>query len=448
MTALLRRCGRTVIVLAAILGSALPASAEEPVKLEESFRAGRVYRVSTRVDLSGSLTPPTEKGQPAPKPVSVKGDSAIDYDERLLTIEEGQVRKTIRLYSRMDFERTLGDRPQDSSLRPAVHRLVVMRQNGTKAPFSPDGPLTWGEIDLARTDVFTPALSGMLPDHAVRVGDRWTTSADAVRELTDMERIDEGKIECRLEEVAPKDGRRQARVTFAGTVRGSNEDGPNRQQLDGWLLFDMESNHLSYLYLKGVHSLLDQDGKEAGRVEGRYVLSRKADIASQKLGDEALKGVTLEPNAENSLLLYDNPDFGVRFLFPRRWHVAGVHGSQVALDGADGSGLLITLDAPARTPTGEQFLKESRDWLESKKVKVLRVEAARPVTGAAGLEHFALETQAADQKAVMDYYVVHQANGGATLAARLLSADLETVRKEVEEIARGLTITKKIAGSK
>ena len=72
-----------------------------------------------------------------------------------------------------------------------------------------------------------------------------------------------------------KDGRAQARVTFRGTVRGANEDGPNRQQLDGWLLFDLDSNYLSYLYLKGVHSLLDPDGKEVGRVEGRYVLSRK-----------------------------------------------------------------------------------------------------------------------------------------------------------------------------
>ena len=248
--------------------SAAWAAAEEPVNLTETLREGRVYRVSTRVDLTGTLTPPAEKGRPAPKPISIKGDSAIDYDERLLTVEKGEVHKTIRLYGRMDFERTLGDRPQESTLRPAVHRLVVMRQSGAKAPFSPDGPLTWGEIDLVRTDVFTPALTGMLPDHAVRLGDRWNVSADAVRELTDMERIDDGKIECRLDDISAKDGRRQARVTFAGTVRGANEDGPNRQQLDGWYLFDLESNHLSYLYLKGVHSLLDADGKEAGRVEG------------------------------------------------------------------------------------------------------------------------------------------------------------------------------------
>ncbi len=428
--------------LLTVLGSALPALADDSVKLAESFREGRVYRISTRVDLSGALTPPPDKGQPAPKPVMVKGDSAIDYDERLLAVENGDVRKTIRLYSRMDFHKTLADRPSEGTLRPAVRRLVVIREKGTKAPFSPDGPLTWGEIDLVRTDVFTPALAGMLPDRAVQVGDRWNVSDDAVRELTDMEHIDDGKIECRLDEISQQDGRRQARVTFNGTVRGGNEDGPNRQQLEGWYLFDLESGCLSYVYLKGVHSLLDQDGKEMGRIEGRYVLSRKADVTSRELGDDALKGVALEPNADDTRLLYDNPDLGVRFLYPRRWHVGAVRGSQVALDGADGSGLLITVDTPARTPTGAQFLDESRSWLESRKVKVLRTDAVK--TTAPGLEHFALETEAADQKAVMDYYVARQANGGATLAARLGVDDLEALQKEVEGIARSLTVTKKI----
>ena len=63
---------------------------------------------------------------------------------------------------------------------------------------------------------------------------------------------------------------------------------------------------------------------------------------------------------------------------------------------------------------------------------------------APGLEHFALETEAAEQKAVMDYYVVRQANGGATLAARLMSDDAGGAEKEVEGIARSLAITRKM----
>jgi len=73
-----------------------------------------------------------------------------------------------------------------------------------------------------------------------------------------------------------------------------------------------------------------------------------------------------------------------------------------------------------------------------------RVDPAKAVAGPAGLEHFALQTQAADQKAVMDSYVARQTNGGATLAARLMPDDLEALQKEVEGIARSLAVTKKI----
>src|SRR5262249_57438695 len=129
-------------------------------------------------------------------------------------------------------------------------------------------------IDLLRTDVFTPALGGLFPDGAVRVGDRWQASLTSVQELTDLEKIDGGTLNCRLERVAVVDGRRQARVSLSGTVRGTNEDGPTRQELEGHFLFDLESNHLSYLLLRGRHFLLDAEGREAGEGEGEVVPGR------------------------------------------------------------------------------------------------------------------------------------------------------------------------------
>ena len=101
--------------------------------------------------------------------------------------------------------------------------------------------------------------------------------------------------------------------------------------------------------------MLDKDGKEVGRIEGRFVLTRQANTRSPVLSDTALKDVATEPNADNTRLLYDNRELGVRFLYPRRWHVASVRGSQVTLDSADGSGLLVTLDPLTRAPTGAAF---------------------------------------------------------------------------------------------
>jgi hypothetical protein len=422
--------------------------ADEPLVIAERFANGDQCLVNCRVELSGTLTPEPEKGKDS-KPLPIKGESAIEYDERILSVDsKGTVQKTVRIYRRVDFQRTVGGREQQQTIRPTVRRLVLLRKDNTEVPFSPDGPLTWGEIDLVRTDVFTPALSGLLPSQGVRKGDHWKAAVEAVKELTDMERIEDGGLECKLEEVTSLSvngqPRRQARIAFTGAVRGVNEDGPNRQHLDGYLYFDLESNHLSYLTLKGVHFLLNKDGKEVGKVEGRFTLTRQTQQRSKDLSDEAIRGLTLEPSANNTLLLYDNPDLGVHFLHPRRWRLAAERGQQITLDAADGSGLLITIEPANNVPTPVQYLKESRDWFVKQKVKVLHEEPGKTLrTDHGQLDRFALQVEINGQKLLMDYLVVRQQGGGATMAARLAPTELTALREEVEQIARSVVITKR-----
>jgi hypothetical protein len=438
-----------VSALTVVLTLVGQSAAKEPVQLTERFAPGYQCYVRVRVDLTGTLSPPTEAGRPAAKPLAFVGDSAIEYDERVLALDkDGSVQKTARICRRTDFHRTLGGQEQQSLLRPAVRRLVVLRRNNTEVPFSPDGPLTWGEIDLVRTDVFAPALTGLLAGNPVQWGDRWAAHESAVRELTDLERIDEGKVECQLEQVAIIEGRRQARVTLTGTVRGINEDGPNRQILEGYFYFDLESNHLSYLYLKGIHSMLDKDGREAGRVEGRFVMTRQVNGNCPELSDDALRGVALEPDANNTLLLYDNPNAGVRFLYPRRWRVTAVRGAQITLDGADGNGLLLTVDRTRPGPSGEQFLAEAQNWLVKQNARLLHADRLHQVRGEPVLEAFALEAELSGQKFLMDYYVTRQPAGGATLAARLVPSDREEARREVDRLARSIVISPPAGGRK
>jgi hypothetical protein len=322
-----------------------------------------------------------------------------------------------------------------------VRRIVEVRMNNTEVPFSPDGPLTWGEIDLLRTDVFTPALLGLLPEREVRVGDRWKASLDAVRELTDFEHVDEGGLDCRLERIVIVDQRRQARVSMMGTVRGTNEDGQARQQLDGFVTFDLDGGYLSGLTLNGKHTLLNA-GKEVGKVEGRFVMTRQPNPRAPELSDESLRGVTLEPNNSNTRLMYENEDLKVSFLYPRRWRVSGVQGRQITLDSADGgNGLLMTIDPPQRVPTGQQFLAETGAWLEKQKAKIGRVVPPQRIQDAPlSVERFVIEAEMAGQKFVMDYCIARQAAGGATIAARLQPANVAAVQREVEEIARSVRL--------
>lgn len=451
MTPRCRRLFAGILVLGA--AGLLPGvtQAQTPITLRESFTPGYQYHVSTRVEISGTLTPPPPKpGTPnagtAPKPVTVAGQSAMEYDERFLGAD-AQSAKAIRIYRTIDLHRRIGEQPQESTLRAAVRRLVVLRGRAAKVPFSPDGPLTWGEIDLIRTELFTPSLVGLLPDKPVKPGDRWQASPAAVSELTDLEKVEEGSLECRLDEIAPLAGRRHARVSISGSVRGVNEDGPTRQQIDGYFYFDLEANHLGYLSFKGVHLLLDGSGKESGRIEGRFTLTRQVNLpANQRpaeLSDAALRGVALEPNADNTLLLYDNPELGVRLLYPRRWRIGAVQGRQVVLDDVGGNGLLLTLDPLTRIPTGQQYLAESRGYLEKQKAKLVRVNPLRKLQAPPQeLEQFSVDVEMAGQSATVAYYIIRQSNGGATMAARLLPRDLAETQRDVERIARSVVITR------
>ena len=416
----------------------LANAADEPARLSEPPQLGARFTVQVRVQLQGTLTMPAEKDRLEPKPLAMSGESAIDYDERILSLaRDGKVNRTVRIFRRIDFERQLGQTPQKATLRPSVRRIVQMQSNGTKSPFSPDGPLTWGEIDLLRTDVFTPALVGLLPGREVRVGESWKASTEAVRELTDFEQIDEGGLDCRLERIVAVARRRVARVSLLGTVKGTNEDGQARQQLDGFLLFDLDGGYLSAVTINGKHWLLN-GGKEVGRVEGRFVMTRQPSSRSPELNDEALRGITLEPNDSNTRLIYENEDLKVSFLHPRRWRVSGVQGRQITLDSADGNGLLLTTEPLVKVPTADAYLAEARAQLEKQKARITRIQPPQRV--AAGLERFGLEAELSGQKFVMDYYIARQPTGGAAIAARLLPNNLGAVQREVEEIARSVRL--------
>jgi hypothetical protein len=312
-------------------------------------------------------------------------------------------------------------------------------------PFSPDGPLTWGEIDAVRTDVFLPALLGLLPGKSVSVGDRWSASTMALQELTDLEKP-EGTLECTLERITGSGKKRLARVTFTGTIKGVN-DGPVQHRLQGSFHFDIEGGYLADVTLLGTALMVDEADKEVGKIEGRFVLTRTPEVKARELSDEAVKTLNSEPDAENTQMLYDNTELGVRFLHSRRWRVAQVMGAQVALATSDGNGVLITVDAPEQVPTANAFVEESRGWVEKQKGKVLRPYSPARLRDKPTLDAFALEVELNKQKVWMDYYVTAQSGGGATIAGRMNQDGLAELRREVEKIAKSVVITKRIVAT-
>jgi len=418
--------------------------AQSGTVLRESLLPGLRYHVSSRVDLSGSMTVPAATKDGKDKQIRMSGNSAVDYHERILALDKGEVTKTIRQYERLNFEREVGGEPQHDSLRSDIRKLVLLRRNQNEVPYSPDGALTWGEIDMVRTDVFAPALSGLLPDGAVQIGSRWQAKSSAVQELTDLERIESGALTCTFEALNTLGGRRVARIAFTGLVRGVGEDGPARHQLDGFCFFDLDANMLSYVSLRGVHSMVNAEGKELGRIEGTFVCTREPATSASVLSDAALRGITLEPTEENTQMLYENATTGIRLLHSRRWRIATAGLDQITLDEPQGSGIVITMEALDKLPTALQYLKEAQTNLTTQKAVIQSVTPPRKVAGTTTLENFAMSAEIANQPLYLDYYLTQQTHGAALLAARLRnSSERQILQDDVQRIARSIVILKR-----
>lgn len=430
---------RPISAIGLLLVLALGARAQpETYRLTENVAKGAQYHVQCQVDINGTLQTPGD-GKTGPRALKVSGKSAIRYDERILQLNADQrVDRTVRFYRQLDFERKVGDEEQQSKLRSEAARLVILRHNQYEVPFCPHGPLTWGEIELVRTDVFSPALKGLLPAKAVRVGERWNADVIAIQELTDLERIEKADFVCTFAKVTTLLGRRNAQVQFEGTVHGVGEDGKALHELRGSYYIDLDANFLTYLYVKGTHHLLDKAGKATGKIEGSFVMTRTPTPQTKEVSDEALRGLTLEPNAQNTLLLFEHPQVGARFLYPRNWRVAGFNDKQIGIDENKGSGVLITLSPAAGTPTGAQFYQETAQYLLKQQARILRDEKPRAIQG--GWETFGFDAEVAKQRVFLQYYTTRQGNFGATLTARLLPADLANTQRDVEQMARSLQL--------
>jgi hypothetical protein len=440
---------RRIVLAGLIFGfgaAASPATAQEAVALAEKFPVDHLSKIDVSVKLTGRLALPPAGKDKKPEVVMLAGVSHLTYDERVLSPDPTAL-ATVRAYREVEFVRTTGGITQDAGIRPSVRRMVVIQTDGRRAPFSPDGPLTWGEIDVVRTDVFMPAVvPGLLPVGAVKKGQTWKASAAAVAELTDMEKVEEGGLTVELVGVVDVERKRVARLKLSGSVKGVNQDGPSKQTLEGTAYFDLGDGLLTYLSLKGTHELLDGKGQTVGRIEGQFTMTRsRLEKPPADLSDASLRGLELKPNAENSLLLYSDERLGVRFLYPRGWRVGAVQGKQVTLDHAGGAGMLITVEPVAKVPSAEDYAKEITGFLQKQKAEITAAEKpmrvrAEPVQ----LDRFGMDATTGKDKVRLEYAVLKQTDGGVTVAANIPAADAEALKPEVERVIRSIAVTKKI----
>ena len=415
--------------------------AQQAIRLTESLTTDTVYRISTKTAIVGELSVPDGTAADVHK---VRGSSELVYDERpLLPLPDGSQR-VARSYSVVDFTRIMDDRKQSAEIRPAVRRMVVLRSNeGAKAPFSPDGPMKWSELDVVSADIFTPTLvTGLLPKQAVRPNDRWQADAAAVQELTGYRTITQGTVEVTFVSVVRVGQESHAKLSFGGTLEGTTDDGPSKQLITGTAYYNLERNLLTYINLKGTHDLLNAEGKTTGRINGTFVLERDRTARNVDLSDRALSQLTLEPNVENSRLLFDNPEMGLRFEYPRRWRVGNAEGTRIPIDGPSGAGILLTIQPAAETPTSNQYQAEVLEYIAKQKWPIQNLERPRMVaTRPVRIDRFGMDVTTEKEQVRLEYAVILEGTMGATAAVRLPAKQAQLLQRDVDAVLQSIHLS-------
>ncbi|MER3416579.1 MAG: hypothetical protein C4297_10255 [Gemmataceae bacterium] len=414
-------------------------SQDYPLKIRLS--KGACYRIRVESRLEGTLPVPRPNSDAIERQIVFRGESSADYEERLLDVaSDGSVPRTIRLYRILKYRRNLDRQVQEGMLRSQVRRLIVVRKEHEEVPFSPDGPLTWGEIDMVRTDVFYPALAGLLPDRNAAAGESWIANADAVRELTDLEKITEGQVRCTLQRVLVQDGKPMAQISLNGRVAGLSEDGPGQHQLTGHLFFDLERHSIAYLSLNAQQTIpASKDGRIHGHVSGVFTLTCVPCACPEELNDRALAHLRSEPDEFNTRLLFDEPALGLRFVYPRRWTVRKAEDRQVVLHEPEGAGLRITLLPTRDVPTVAQLQSQVDAWLKSKGARIEHFEPARYLA-VAQADRLAWHVQMEGAASVLLYLRLSQGQRSAIFVARLPARSSAALEPQVVEIARTLEL--------
>lgn len=425
-----RYCTLGVAMWCILLTTLSKLPAQEKITLRESYRVGDLYKVETATEQTGVLdTIPDTQQLNLPKRLAKTGKAKSQYVEKVLSLDsERLASKTIRRYSLLEAEQTIGSDVTQARLRRSIQHIVLDR--GSQAvTFSPDGPLLLGELEQARTDIYLPRLAGLLPNSTVSQGDSWKVSNPAILELTDLQQIQTGSLECTLTKV--DDG--QAIIRFSGQVSGTTPMGSNQQTIQGHHRFDIKLQKIISIQFEVTSLLRDKQQKQVGDVTAKFQLNRQF-AGQQEIKTQRLK---LEPDEDNTLLLVQEPRLGLELVHSRRWVPRPVNDKSWIIDGPSGSGITIQFEPAQNIPAGEGVRKQIESTL------MRAVDGLKPMPDPPSFGDTVRYSWSGSQNGkefVFEYYLWKQGSRGAIIAGRYFAPEAGLAIKDAERMIKSLKL--------
>lgn len=310
-----------------LLLAATPAGWAQTCTLTETPQSGECFKIQLDMKLSGEMRIRKEDKIGLLELVAA---ASHEYPERILVVgKDGFVQKTARLYETAKATITVDGQAVEHSLSPQRRLFVAQHYKDQELVYSPSGPLTREELDLAAGQFDSAVVTGLLPGKEVSVGDTWQVPAPVVQALCNFEGLTEHHLTGKLESVADD----TANIRVSGTAAGIDLGALVKLKIDAAGRFDLKAKRLVALQWKQKDERDQGPVSPAEVVQSTTTLKRQAIEQPAALSDVALVSVPQdwEPPAAMTQLDYRDPQGRYALLYPRCWHITAQLKDQLVL---------------------------------------------------------------------------------------------------------------------
>jgi hypothetical protein len=365
----------------------------------------------------------SEKGElpgPKPKPRLLKVETRTEFAERVVAIDAaGRASRVARWVLQAASALNGEIRTRATAIRPEVALLVADRRGEAVVVFSPSGPLTRSELELVEGVGDPLALSGLLPDRPVAVGDRWTVGRDAARGLSGYDALAANALEATLES---RDGDAAA-IRLKGTIRGAALGGEGTIDCDGTLTLDPASGQVRRLVLNRRETRKPGPVEEGLDIKSTLTVERQPIATPAELGDSIIAALPRDRDPARELLILIAPDGKYTLKHERDWHIYWDDNRLTVLKRLDQGEVVAqcNLNVGPKVPRGkhqdpEQFRDDVRRALDSRFVQFVGVGEVEGDPAGGYRYKVTVQGRQGDVGILWDYYLIASPDGDQLLA--------------------------------
>jgi len=326
---------------------------------------------------------------------------------------DGKPTQVARLYERAELKRQVEGAATAASLRPERRLIVAQRLRDETVSYSPNGPLTREELDLAGKHFDVLMLPHLLPDGPVAVDEEWELPVHAAQALCGLDGITENKLRCKLAKVTDD----HATVTISGSAEGISAGCEVKLNVGASCLFDMKQEKLVAVNWR------QSEVRNQGPVSAPLKLSlevqlrREPNASCDALTPAVLGNIAAEPEAAYLLVHFRDPKGDCEFLHERGWHVLSMDENQAVLRLLDRGELIgqLNVSRHSRARPGRHMepskLKELAQSAPNFTVDQVLQSEEVPSGDSRWIYRHSVVGRAGDVKLMQNYYGVAAADG-------------------------------------